>query len=216
MLIFHGLGSVPDWIGSEERKYWCHEDRFKLILDGVCMLSPHISVELHFDDGNISDVTIAMPTLRDLGLTAGFFVCAGRIGRAGYLDCSAMAELISAKMEIGSHGWGHIDWRRANDKTLDLEIDEARKKIADVTGCGIDKVAIPFGSYDRRVLRRLRSSGNEIKAAYTSDGGRVQHPGWLLPREAYHVSWDDGTLAKLAICPLSTRRFIARIWKRLR
>jgi len=216
ILIFHGLGPVPDQIGSAEREYWCDEDRFKSIIDATFMLPRHVSVEFHFDDGNISDVIIAMPVLRDRGLTACFFVCAGRIGRPGYLDSSAISELISAKMEIGSHGWGHINWRRADDKTLDTEIDGARKKIADVAGCVIDKVAIPFGHYDRRVLRRLQASANEIKTVFTSDGGRVQHTRWLLPREAYHTSWADSTVAELAIRPLSIRRFIARIVKRLR
>jgi peptidoglycan/xylan/chitin deacetylase (PgdA/CDA1 family) len=137
ILIFYGLGSVPDRIGSAERKYWCDEDHFKSIIDSICTLPRHVSVEFHIDDGNISDITIAMPALRDRGLTACFFVCAGRIGRPGYLDRSAISELIAAKMEIGSHGWEHINWRRADDKTLDAEIDGARKKIADVAGCVI-------------------------------------------------------------------------------
>ena len=157
-----------------------------------------------------------MPALRDRGRTACFFVCGERIGRPGYLDGSAMRDIISAKMEIGSHGWGHVDWRRVDDNTLDMEIDEARKKIADVAGCVIDEVAIPFGSYDRRVLRRLRRSESEIKTVFTSDGGRVRRPGWMLPREPYDTSWDDSTLAEQATRPLSIRRLIGRYVKRWR
>jgi peptidoglycan/xylan/chitin deacetylase (PgdA/CDA1 family) len=216
ILNLHGLGPVPDRIGSEERKYWCDEARFRSILDSVSTLPQHVSVEFTFDDGNISDATIAMPVLLDRGQTACFFVCAGRIGRPGYLNSSAMRDIISAEMEIGSHGWGHVDWRRADDKTLDTEIDEARKKIADVAGCVIDKVAIPFGSYDRRVLRRLRRSESEIKTVFTSDGGRVRRPGWMLAREPYDTSWDDSTLAELATRPLSIRKLIGRYVKRWR
>jgi peptidoglycan/xylan/chitin deacetylase (PgdA/CDA1 family) len=214
---FHGLGPVPDRIGSAEREYWCDDqDRFRSILDLVGELPQHVSVEFTFDDGNVSDATIAMPTLLERDMTARFFICAGRIGQPGYLDSSAMRDLVSAKMEIGSHGWGHVDWRRADDKTLDMEVDDARKKIADLVGRVVDKVAIPFGYYDRRVLRRLRRSESEIKTVYTSDGGRVQHAEWMQPRETYATSWDGSTLGELATCPLSIRRLVARVVKRLR
>ena len=219
ILHFHGLGSVADWIELEERNYWCEEDRFKSILDSICALSQVVPIEMTFDDGNISDVVIALPALVDRGMTATFFVCAGRIGLAGYLDRSALNEIISAGMEIGSYGWGHVDWRSVDDKTLDLEVDEARKKIVDVTGCAIDKVAIPFGSYDRRVLRRLRRS--EIKTVFTSDGGRAPLTGWMLPREVFRTTWDDNrTLVEMATGPISMnarfRRAIVGLIKRLR
>jgi peptidoglycan/xylan/chitin deacetylase (PgdA/CDA1 family) len=194
---FHGLGPVPDRIDSAEREYWCARDKFTSILDSIDTFSQKIPIEITFDDGNISDALIALPALADRGLTASFFVCAGRIGIPGYLDSSAMNDIVSAGMEIGSHGWGHLDWRRVDDKTLDLEIDEARKKIAEVVGCAIDKVSIPFGSYDRRVLRRLRRS--EIKTAFTSDGGRAPPIGWLLTREIFRRStWDNTTLTEIA------------------
>jgi peptidoglycan/xylan/chitin deacetylase (PgdA/CDA1 family) len=218
ILDFHGVGPVPDGIGSEERNYWCEEDRFKSILDSVCTLSAQIPIEITFDDGNISDAVVALPALVDRGLTASFFVCAGRIGLSGYLDKSAMIDIISSNMDIGSHGWGHVDWRRVDDKMLDVEIDEAPQKIADTIGCAIAKLSIPFGSYDRRVVRRLRRS--EAKTVFTSDGGRAPLPGWMLPREAYKTSWDNRTLPEMVTRPssmrASIRRSVVSLIKRLR
>jgi len=218
ILHFHGVGPVPDGIDSEERNYWCEEDRFKSILDSVCTLSTEIPIEITFDDGNISDAIVALPALVDRGLTASFFVCAGRVGLSGYLDRSAMIDIISSNMDIGSHGWGHVDWRRVNDKMLDVEIDDAPKKIADAIGRAIAKVSIPFGSYDRRVVRRLQRS--EAKAVFTSDGGRAPLTGWMLPREAFRTSWDNATLAEIATRPLSMkasiRRSVISLIKRLR
>jgi peptidoglycan/xylan/chitin deacetylase (PgdA/CDA1 family) len=219
ILHFHGLGPIPDWIESPERDYWCDEHRFTAILDNIRALSQVVPIEITFDDGNISDALIALPALLQRGQTATFFICAGRIGKLGYLDASAMNDLVSAGMGIGSHGWGHVDWRRVDDAGLDLEIDASRDMIANVIGRAIDKTAIPFGSYDRRVLQRLRRSN--IKTVFTSDGGRAPLAGWMLPREVFRASWDDNrTLIEMATRPLSTaasvRRSIIRAVKRLR
>jgi hypothetical protein len=219
ILHFHGLGPIPDWINPQERNYWCSEQRFTAILDAICALSRVMPIEMTFDDGNISDAVIALPALLHRDITATFFICAGRIGLPGYLDASAMKDLASAGMAIGSHGWEHVDWRRVNDAVLDVEIDAARDKIADVIGRPIDKVAIPFGSYDRRVVRRLRRS--DIKTVFTSDGGRAPLTGWMLPRDVFRTSWDDDrTLIELATRPLSGaasfRRSIIRAIKQWR
>lgn len=168
ILHFHGVGPVPDGIGSEERNYWCEEDRFKSILDSVCTLSTEIPIEITFDDGNISDAVVALPALVDRGLTASFFVCAGRIGLSGYLDKSAMIDIISSNMDIGSHGWGHVDWRRVDDKMLDVEFDEALKKIADTLGCAIAKVS--------NRIRELRSSSRA--SIVTQRGKDGLHERW--------------------------------------
>jgi peptidoglycan/xylan/chitin deacetylase (PgdA/CDA1 family) len=219
ILHFHGLGPLPDWIEPQERNYWCDEHRFTAILDTIRALSQVAPIEITFDDGNMSDAIIALPALLHRGQTATFFICAGRIGQRGYLDASAMNDLVSAGMEIGSHGWGHVDWRRVDDTGLEMEIDAARDKIANVIGRPIDKTSIPFGSYDRRVVRRLRRS--DIKTVFTSDGGRAPLAGWILPREVFRTSWhDDRTLVELATHPLSSaasvRRSIIRAIKRLR
>lgn len=219
ILNFHGLGPVPVWVGSAERKYWCDVDCFKSILESISDLSQQVSIEMTFDDGNVSDAVVALPALVGRGLNACFFVCAGRIGQSGYLDKFAIRDVVSAGLEIGSHGWEHVDWRRVDDKTLDIEVDDARRKIADVVGRDVAKVAIPFGSYDRRVLQRLRRSESEIKAVFTTDGGLAPCRGWWLPREPYKVSWDDRTLTQLVTPSFSinnVRRPIARFIKRWR
>ena len=61
-------------------------------------------VVITFDDGNESDALIALPELVKRNLKAFFFVVGGRIGLPHYLDRVALRDLISAGMEIGSHG----------------------------------------------------------------------------------------------------------------
>jgi peptidoglycan/xylan/chitin deacetylase (PgdA/CDA1 family) len=220
VLNFHGLGPIPDGIVPAERPYWCDEDTFTSVLDAIPEVSEsaRVPIEITFDDGNTTDVSIALPALSERGLRALFFVCAGRIGTAGYLDGPAMEELLSAGMHVGSHGWGHVDWRRAEGTELDREIDGARRTIADAVGRPVDDVAIPFGSYDRRVISHLRRS--RLRKVFTSDGGRAPLGSWLVPRQTYTTAWTTATLSDVASrrmsAPETAKRSVVRGLKQLR
>ena len=50
-------------------------------------------MRLSFDDGNSSDVEIALPALRERGLPRRFFVVAGRLDRPGSLSRDDVREL---------------------------------------------------------------------------------------------------------------------------
>jgi len=219
VLTFHGVGYVPTHVGTEERRFWCAESQFHGLLDEVRLLSQTtVPIQLTFDDGNDTDVLVAMPALLDRQLTANFFICAGRLGERGYLDEDQIRRLRDAGMRSGSHGWGHLDWRRADDLAMDLELRKARERLSMVVGHDVDEVAIPFGSYDRRVVGMLRQTG--VRTAYTSDGGWATDAGWMVPRQTWTNSWKPETLREVAASAGSiaerARRSIARIVKRLR
>ena len=78
---------------------------------------------------------------------------------------------------IGTHGYGHVDWRRLDADGAVREFDEARACLADAVGRPVDEAAVPFGRYDRRVLRALRARG--FAAVYTSDRGLVRGAPWI-------------------------------------
>jgi peptidoglycan/xylan/chitin deacetylase (PgdA/CDA1 family) len=131
--------------------------------------------------------------LLERGLSARFYIPAGLLGEPGRLDDSGVRDLHRAGMVIGSHGWAHRDWR-----SLDwgprgaIEVDEemvrARRHLERVTGSEVSEVAVPFGSYDRHVVRTLRRTG--VRRVYTSDGGWTRKGDWLQARTSIRA--DDG------------------------
>jgi peptidoglycan/xylan/chitin deacetylase (PgdA/CDA1 family) len=220
VLNLHGIGTAPAGVPAAELRYWCSAPRFETLLDAVAPLAAEsgLPIEITFDDGNLSDATIALPALVARGLRATFFVCAGRIGQPGYLDAAALRELRDAGMAVGSHGWAHRDWRRCDDAALQRETHGALGVLADCIGRTVDKVGVPFGSYDRRVLTQLRRCS--VRAVYTSDGGRASEGAWLVPRHSWTDAWADATLRDLVTRPdalwLQTRRRAVRALKQLR
>jgi peptidoglycan/xylan/chitin deacetylase (PgdA/CDA1 family) len=197
VLNIHGIGPQPNHVQPDEAHYWCEDLRvFDRILDMIPDVSARSGtpIEITFDDGNASDFTYALPALTRRGMVASFFVCAGRIGQASYLDKKAMTEMVAAGMMIGSHGWNHIDWRNADRQTLAKETGDAKRTIEDTIGKRVDSVAIPFGSYDRRVIDSLKI----FSTVYTSDGGLAPPLSRFVPRVSYNKDWTEPKLSELA------------------
>jgi len=82
-LCFHGIGAPERELEADEDQFWVEPERFEALLDAAGELE---DVCLTFDDGNRSDLSLALPLLRERGLTALFFVVAGRLGEPGSLS----------------------------------------------------------------------------------------------------------------------------------
>jgi peptidoglycan/xylan/chitin deacetylase (PgdA/CDA1 family) len=188
ILNFHGLGNPPIGIEGSEVAYWLDRATFENVLDQLNEKteSQKTRFKVTFDDGNISDVQIALPALAIRGMKATFFVCAGRIGKTGYLDELAIRDLLQAGMELGSHGMHHVDWRRLSEEQLQIEVLDAKRLLEQVSDHSVSEVAIPFGSFNRRALRKARSAG--FSAVYTSDGGIADSKSWLRPRNTLNAN----------------------------
>ena len=214
-LTVHGIGSTVRTLDPGEDRTWVTVGQFEHVLDAVV---GRPDVQLTFDDGNASDVSIALPRLLERGLSAEFFVLAGLLGEPGRLDAADVRELHDAGMRVGSHGWAHRDWRRIDPRLRVEEFGDARRVLAALIGDAVSRVAIPFGSYDRHVLRHLRRTG--ITRAFTSDGGRARQESWLQPRTSLPADlgaeWTLSVLDGRPPLPLRARRLAARTIKRMR
>lgn len=214
-LTVHGIGRADRELEPGEEQTWVSVAQFERVLDAVAERS---DVRITFDDGNASDVQIALPRLVERGLTAEFFLLAGVLGERGRVDRAGVRALLDAGMAIGSHGWSHRDWRRIDDSQAREEFEDAHRVLGGLTGGPVSRVAIPFGSYDRHVLRRLRAAG--VTRVYTSDGGRVRPEAWLQARTSLRHDLDGAWITRAldAEPPLirRARDSAARVVKRLR
>ncbi|GGR51360.1 glycosyl transferase [Actinoplanes ianthinogenes] len=183
-ILFHGIGTPQRELEPGEDQYWISEAAFEAILDEVAGWP---DVRLSFDDSNTSDVEIALPALLERGLTAEFFVLAGRLDLPGSLGADDLRTLIKNGMPVANHGMWHHPWRGMDDATTRAELAEARDRISSVIGRPVTRAACPLGRYDRKTLASLRRLG--YTTVFTSDR-RPATPGrWLQPR--FSVYRDD-------------------------
>jgi peptidoglycan/xylan/chitin deacetylase (PgdA/CDA1 family) len=181
ILTFHGVGTTPREVDADERSTWLARDAFESALD---LVAKRADVEITFDDGNASDLEIALPALLARGRTAAFFVPAGLIGHVGYLDARGLRSLAAAGMVVGTHGMRHRPWTGMPATAVEEELFEARDRLEQILGREVDQAACPFGAYDRRTLGLLRDAG--YVRVYTSDRGRAGRNDWLRARNTVH------------------------------
>ncbi|MBB4686540.1 polysaccharide deacetylase family protein [Amycolatopsis jiangsuensis] len=198
----HGIGRPRRALDPGEDERWLTVEQFDSLLDVVAGAGAHLT----FDDGNVSDVEIALPRLVDRGLHAEFFPLAGRVGERGYVGREDLRRLVRAGMHVGSHGWDRHGWRHL-DRTFTVrrELDAAPRLLEELSGAPVQRYSLPSGSYDRRVLTHLREAG---ATRVYSTGGRSRPGAWLRPRVEVRSDLDAGWVEN------AVRRAGLRRWHR--
>ena len=176
---FHGIGEAKRPYEEGEKPYWISVDSFRAILDLAA--AQDMPIGLSFDDGNDSDYLYAVPELQKRGLSADFFVLAGKIDKTGYLSAQQIAAIDNDPLfAIGSHGMDHQPWPLQDDAALMREIAQSQAILSQICGRSIESAGLPFGRYDRRVMAALKKSGYKI--VYSSDGGPRLRRAMPIPR----------------------------------
>jgi peptidoglycan/xylan/chitin deacetylase (PgdA/CDA1 family) len=204
---FHGIGAPERTLEPGEADYWIGVDRFRDILDRIARSPNRERIAITFDDGNTSDMTVAVPELHRHRLSAGFFVLTDRIGRAGSLDRDDIRRLVAMGMRVGSHGMAHRDWTSLSAKDLSDEVSSSKAVLESICRLPVRSAAIPFGRYNATVLAALKKSG--YAAAYSSDGGNMHPSAFLKSRTSIRRDTSEAALEQM----LSGRM---PAWRRLR
>lgn len=131
------------------------------------MLWKKINVAITFDDGYRSWVDNVSPVLRDLGVTATFFVSSGFVGlredreadfvasklrsserTTGGLRGEELRKLAEEGFAIGGHTSNHVNLSELRDiKEVRSEIQGDKKELERITGTKVEYFAYPFGFY---------------------------------------------------------------------
>jgi peptidoglycan/xylan/chitin deacetylase (PgdA/CDA1 family) len=213
ILTLHGIGDPPAHVEDSELSVWVGRDVCEATLDEVARRR---GVLVTFDDGNRSDVEVALPALRRRGLDARFFIVADRLDQPGYLTRDEVRELSDAGMTVGFHGLHHRSWRSFGDEELRDDLERGRSMLEDTLERAVTEASCPFGEYDRRVLGHLRRLG--FQRVYTSDGGTTRPGAWLQARNSIGRDWAPTPALLDGHEPIPPRlvRSAKRLVKRLR
>ena len=239
VLMYHGLHADERANGRYDPVYSVHPDSFARQLDWLLdngyrsvRIGEHIAhdgsaagaaqpVAITFDDGYISSVEVALPLLRERGMTAEFFITSDFVGQPGMLAAADVRTLAEAGMGIGAHGRSHAYLEDLDIDTLDAELRESRASLSSIAGRRIDALALPGGRGGERERRSALAHGyRHLFGSVPGPNRGMESDDWLqriavtrataLPEFAALVAWKG-------LRPLLMRaRFVALSWpKRL-
>jgi len=117
------------------------------------------SVAFTFDDGCESDLIAGAPTFKEAGYNATFYVTAGFIGQAGYMNPTQVRELSTLGFEIGCHSMTHAYLTDLDYRGLQREISAAKAQLEEVLGKPVEHFSCPGGRYNTRVIQVARDAG---------------------------------------------------------
>lgn len=212
VLNLHGIGKPHESVTDVERRYWLPVSRFEQLLDVISREHDPNQILITFDDGHNSDL-LAAEILAARGLQGRFFPLVGRLGESGYCDRGDVRRLVNLGMIVGLHGRNHLDWRKLNDADLADETIAARAELADATGRQVDEVAIPFGWYNRRVMRWLQDQ--QFRRIFTCDKGTSNPQSLIWHRCVIYCDSTDGEIGEILLAKESFKYLTRRAIKHL-
>ena len=87
---------------------------------------PEKTIILTFDDGDISNYTIAYPILKKYNFKATFFIITDKVDTPGYVTWQNIKEMSDNEMEIGSHTKSHAYLPRLSDSEISFEFKNSK------------------------------------------------------------------------------------------
>jgi len=165
-LCLHGLGP-PLRVRDPERPFWLPSERLGEIIKLARKYETATrSIRLTFDDGNKSDVSVALPILQNHGCRASFFVSSKVIGDPDYMDEADIIRLRDAGMMIGCHGVDHVRWTSLPTGELISQVRQSIEALSSIVGNSV-------------IQLRLRLE--PIIGGYSGCSGRLVYRTCLLP-----------------------------------
>jgi peptidoglycan/xylan/chitin deacetylase (PgdA/CDA1 family) len=143
-------------------------DQARLVRDAIKQSSHTYGPTVTFDDGHISQYSLAFPMLEQMSIRAIFFVTGSWINaRSGYMRWQHLEEMVRAGFEVQSHGWSHAYLTRCGSAELKNELCRSKGEIESKLGIPVNAISMPGGRWNRSVLEACREAGYDH--VYTSN-----------------------------------------------
>lgn len=170
VLMYHGLHVDESDAGRFEPVYsvtpeafasqldWLRENGYRSVRLDDFQPGQDRQVVISFDDGDVSNFTVALPLLAERGMTAECFITSDFIGEPGMLTTQDVHALADAGIGVQSHGRSHRFLEDLDDDAMFAELRDSKARLEAASGQPVTGIAFPGGrggSRERDVALQL-------------------------------------------------------------
>jgi peptidoglycan/xylan/chitin deacetylase (PgdA/CDA1 family) len=195
VIVYHAIGSIPrnarEWNGFvRPERFAAHmaylaERRTVVDLDALFAHDPSPGpprVAITFDDAYRSVLEHAIPVLREHGFPATLFVPTKWIGTTNVWDpdsdirrelmtAAELAELARDGFALESHGHGHVDYARAEPRTVEDDVRASVERLTELLGRPPRYLAYPYGRASPAAAEEAKRLG--LRGAFALDRPQI-------------------------------------------
>jgi peptidoglycan/xylan/chitin deacetylase (PgdA/CDA1 family) len=157
ILMYHGLHaadadpghldpvySVTPAAFAAQMNWLCANGYRSVRLDGAETVKDK-RVVISFDDGDVSNFTVALPMLVERGMTAECFITSDFIGEPGMLTMHDVHMLAEAGIGVQSHGRSHRFLEDLDSESVFAELRDSKARLEAASGQPVTALAFPGG-----------------------------------------------------------------------
>lgn len=161
VLMYHGLHSGPEDPGVYDAVYsvgpsefdaqldWLADNDYRTVLlrdlDPAGQSGSGRRIVITFDDGDISNLQVALPALIKRRMVAEFFVTADFVGRPGRLAPPDLRTLAEAGMSVQAHGCSHRYLSELSLAEVEEELSQSKYRLEAILDEPVTALALPGG-----------------------------------------------------------------------
>lgn len=200
ILMYHGVHAGAHAPGHYDPVYsvrpgdfarqldWLQDNGYRALrLDAACRDIASVDsrrVVVSFDDGDVSNIEIALPLLQARGFIAEFFITSDFIGRPGRLSAADVRSLAAAGMGVGAHGRSHALLEDLDAAALGVELRDSKRTLEKILGHEVDALALPGGRGGERERRAALDLGYKYLLGSVPGPNAAPRAGMWLQRLA--------------------------------
>jgi peptidoglycan/xylan/chitin deacetylase (PgdA/CDA1 family) len=129
------------------------------------------SVVITFDDGHATDLSIALPVLKEFGFRATFYITTGNIDTTdNWLTWNAISELLAEGMDVQVHGHSHVFLDMHPSQLLQEELEKPIRLFKNKLGHKVNHLSLPGGRFNETTIRYAKNL--EYRTISTSRPGQ--------------------------------------------